>query len=372
MRHGINAYPCRRRRLVAILTPPRRSSPRACRQPVPLRHPWPHHPLRASFQPNDRRRGGGTRTVRGGTLSRRPRRIVVAFTLVQSLRRTTAGRHAGQPQWQPACSTPGCASPRRRATVCTGKGVELGQGMRHCASRRSRRGNSNLPLRACTFFRRHRKTPNTASPPAASRSRSGVRGAVRLSVAEVRASSSTLSGASASAREAPASPRRRGPISAGPTAQVTYGELARDGRPCKRSHREGKPKPPSAPGSSASSIAASTSKRCPAKFTCGVRICAPKRVTCGYRICTASVSAAAELWGALEGRSRAPKNSRAMPAVVAVVLDGSFLGGSRNREAAIRGERGAWARRPMTAGPAARSRRAFNIICSRCCRVDLM
>src|SRR6266852_5344530 len=104
----------------------------ACRQPVPLRHPWTYHPRRAQGRPSDRE------DMMNAHISRRDFAaglgaglggIVVAFTLAPKLA-------TGQ---QPA-ALPGSLNGNRMldawiriaadgsATVCTGK-VELGQGI---------------------------------------------------------------------------------------------------------------------------------------------------------------------------------------------------------------------------------------------------
>jgi nicotinate dehydrogenase subunit B len=268
--------------------------------------------------------------------------IVVAFTLAPKLA-------TGQ---QPA-ALPGSLNGNRMldawvrvaadgsATVCTGK-VELGQGIVTALAQIAAE-ELDLPLaRLHMISGDTEKTPNEGiTSGSQSIENGGV--ALRLAGAEVRAILVDLA-AKRLGVEASGLTVADGVISAADGRKVTYGELARDADLHREVTAKAKPKPPSAHRIVGKSIARFD---IPAKVTGGVAYVQDLRLP-----------------GMLHGRVVRPPNYgakleaideakiNAMPGVIAVVRDGSFLGVIAEREEqAIRASATLGGTARWTAGP---------------------
>jgi len=248
--------------------------------------------------------------------------IVVAFTLAPKASRSQ----------QPA-ALPGSLNGNRMldawiriaadgsATVCTGK-VELGQGILTALAQIAAE-ELDLPLaRLHMISGNTEKTPNEGiTSGSQSIENGGV--ALRLAGAEVRAILVDLAARRLGA-EASALTVADGVISAADGRKVTYGELARDADLHREVTAKAKPKSPSAHRIVGKSIARFD---IPAKVTGGVAYVQDLRLS-----------------GMLHGRVVRPPSYgakleaideakiKAMPGVVAVVRDGSFLGLIAERE----------------------------------------
>src|ERR1700730_15149783 len=314
---------------------------RACHQSVPLRHPWPHHPRRTQGQPSD------WENMMNANISRRQFAtgfggIVVAFTLAPKLVLSQ----------QPA-ALPGSLNGNRMldawiriaadgsAAVCTGK-VELGQGIITALAQIAAE-ELDLPLaRLHMISGDTEKAPNEGITSGSQSIEKGGR-ARRRAGAEVRAILVDLA-AKRLGVEASTLAVADGVISTADGRKVTYGELARDADLHREVTAKAKPKSPSAHRIVGKSIA---------------RFDIPAKVTGG-----AAYVQDLRLPGMLHGRVVRPPGYgakleaideakiKAMPGIVAVVRDGSFLGLIAEREEqAIRASEALRQSAKWTAGP---------------------
>ncbi len=249
--------------------------------------------------------------------------IVLAFSLAPLAVTQTAAAAPGQPQQQPAAERLDRDQRRRHRHRLHRQGG-TGAGHPHRACRRSRPRNSICRWRGSRSFpatpdaRRTKARPpaacrsKTAEPRCASRARKCARSCIDLAAKKLGVAADSLKVAD-------------GTITAPDGRKVTYGELAGEADLKREATGKVRPKPAAAASSGRAS-------RCRAS-TCRPRSRAapPSCRTCGCRAWLHGRIARPPQYGAqLEAFDEA--KVRAMPGVVAVVRDGSFLGVVAERE----------------------------------------